>query len=169
MIFAHSDIVTRIMLCATLTNDDVACDDCLSTENFHSESFAVRLTTVFGTTNAFLVCHNSLNFFGLLFSDIFNAHLAQILTVAVESLITFSSFLLENKNLVCSQMLDNLSIYLGTFEDGGAYPCAAVIVDQQHLVEADSAVDIAIQAVAEDFISLAHFELLPCYFYDCVH
>ena len=41
VIFAHAYIVTRIVLCAALTNDDVACDYCLSTENFHSESFAV--------------------------------------------------------------------------------------------------------------------------------
>ena len=41
VVFAHAYIVTRIVLCAALTNDDVACDDCLSTENFHSESFAV--------------------------------------------------------------------------------------------------------------------------------
>lgn len=29
------------MLRAALTNDDVACDDCLSTENLNSESFAM--------------------------------------------------------------------------------------------------------------------------------
>ena len=59
VILAHADVFAGIVLRATLTNDDVACNSSLSTEKFHSESFASGLTTVLGTTNAFFVCHIS--------------------------------------------------------------------------------------------------------------
>ena len=71
VILAHDDVLTGIVLRAALTDDDVASDSGLSTEKFHSESFAFRLATVVGTTNAFLVCHISLVFSGF-YSVIFS-------------------------------------------------------------------------------------------------
>ena len=71
VILAHADVLARIVLRAALTHDDVASDSGLSTEKFHSESFAFRLATVVGTTNAFLVCHISLVFSGF-YSVIFS-------------------------------------------------------------------------------------------------
>ena len=38
VVFAHADVLARIVLGAALANDDVARDGCLSTEKFHSES-----------------------------------------------------------------------------------------------------------------------------------
>ena len=71
VILAHADVLARIVLRAALTDDDVASDSGLSTEKFHSESFTLRLATVVGTTNAFLVCHISLVFSGF-YSVIFS-------------------------------------------------------------------------------------------------
>ena len=64
VVFTHADILARVVLRATLTDDDVASDGCLSTENLNSESLASGLTTVLGTTDAFLVCHIFSVFFG---------------------------------------------------------------------------------------------------------
>ena len=58
VILAHTDVLARIVLRASLTNDDVASNSGLTTEKFHSESLTGGLTTVLGTTNAFFVCHN---------------------------------------------------------------------------------------------------------------
>ena len=38
VILAHTDVLAGVVLGATLTNDDVASDSCLSTENLNSES-----------------------------------------------------------------------------------------------------------------------------------
>ena len=57
MILAHAHVLTGMMPGPTLTNDDVACDDFLSTENLDAKALAMRFASVLGTTDAFLVCH----------------------------------------------------------------------------------------------------------------
>jgi cytosine/uracil/thiamine/allantoin permease len=51
-------------------------------------------------------------FFGFLLSDVLNLDLAQILTVTVRSLISFSSLLLENDNLVAFEVLQHVTMRL---------------------------------------------------------
>ena len=64
VVLAHTNVLARVVLGAALTDDDVASDGCLSTENFHSESLTCGLATVLGTTDAFFVCHISSVFSG---------------------------------------------------------------------------------------------------------
>ena len=64
VVLAHTDVLARVVLRAALTDDDVASNGCLTTENLHSESLTCGLTTVLGTTDAFLVCHIFLFFSG---------------------------------------------------------------------------------------------------------
>lgn len=59
MVLSDSHIETGIVDSAPLTDKDIARFNDLIAEFFDTESFAVRLTTVFGTTDAFFVCHNS--------------------------------------------------------------------------------------------------------------
>src|SRR5690606_6673890 len=65
VVFTHAHVFTRVVLRTSLSYDDVASNCCLSSENLHSQSFGMRLSTVFGTTNSFFVCHFILRFFGL--------------------------------------------------------------------------------------------------------
>lgn len=60
VILTHADILSRVVLCTTLTYDDIACNDMLATENFDSESFAMRLATILRTTYTFFMCHDSI-------------------------------------------------------------------------------------------------------------
>ena len=46
-----------MMLGAALTDNDIAGNSRLTTEQLHAQPFAVRIATVSGTTYAFLVCH----------------------------------------------------------------------------------------------------------------
>jgi hypothetical protein len=62
VVFADAYVLAGVVLSATLTNDDVAGDDALTTENFHAETLGMRFTTVVGATYAFLVCHGILTF-----------------------------------------------------------------------------------------------------------
>ena len=71
VILAHTDVLARIVLRASLTNDDVASNSGLTTEKFHSESLTGGLTTVLGTTNAFFVCH-FFKFFRVYYSVMFS-------------------------------------------------------------------------------------------------
>mgnify|MGYP004448535399 CR=1 FL=1 len=57
VVFAHADVEAGMVNGATLTLDDVAGFSKLAAKNFHSESFAFRLTAVLRTTDAFFMCH----------------------------------------------------------------------------------------------------------------
>lgn len=60
MVFAHTDVVARIVDSATLADDDVTGDAMLTTEDFNAQTFAFGFATVAGTTYTFFVSHNIL-------------------------------------------------------------------------------------------------------------
>ena len=62
VVFADTHVLTGVVLGTTLTHDNVAGDDVLTTEYFHAETLGMRFTTVVGATYAFLVCHGILTF-----------------------------------------------------------------------------------------------------------
>ncbi len=57
MILAHTYILTRVVDCTALTDDDVTGDALLTAKNLNAKSFAFAFTTIAGTTNTFFVCH----------------------------------------------------------------------------------------------------------------
>ena len=57
MVFADAHVFTWVVLCASLSHDDVARDCFLSSENLNTQPFGVRFSTVFGATNSLLMCH----------------------------------------------------------------------------------------------------------------
>jgi len=62
VVLTNTHIVTWMMLRASLTNNDVACNGGLSSKYFNAQSLAVRFSTVFGTTDSFFVCHGFLRY-----------------------------------------------------------------------------------------------------------
>ncbi len=50
-------VTTWVELRSTLTNDDFACLNKLTTEALHAQHLRIRVTTVTGTTTGFFVCH----------------------------------------------------------------------------------------------------------------
>ena len=60
MVFAHTDVVARIVDSATLADDDVTGDAMLTAKNFNTQAFAFGFATVTGTTYTFFVSHNIL-------------------------------------------------------------------------------------------------------------
>ena len=60
MVFAHTDVVARIVDSATLADDDVTGDAMLTAKNFNTQAFAFGFATVTGTTYTFFVSHNML-------------------------------------------------------------------------------------------------------------
>lgn len=59
MVFTNTYILTGVVTCTALTNNDVSGNCCLASVNFYTETFAVGLTAVLGTTDPFFVCHGS--------------------------------------------------------------------------------------------------------------
>jgi hypothetical protein len=55
----HPDayVKTRMMLGATLADNDIAGNGLLAAEQLNAKAFAVRLAAVLGTSFTFLVCH----------------------------------------------------------------------------------------------------------------
>jgi hypothetical protein len=40
VVLAHADVSARVMLRSALANNDIACDDTLTTKDLHAKSFA---------------------------------------------------------------------------------------------------------------------------------
>ena len=60
VVLTHADVLAGVVDGAALTDDDVAGDSLLTTENLHTKSRAFARATVTGTTNTFFVCHIAL-------------------------------------------------------------------------------------------------------------
>ncbi len=58
MVFTHSYVKTRVVYSTSLADKDVASLNYLISEFLDAQSFAMRFTTVLGTTDAFFMCHN---------------------------------------------------------------------------------------------------------------
>lgn len=65
VVFTHTYVLTRVMYCTSLTYQNVSGFGILTTENFDTQSFAFRFTTVLRTTNTFLMCHFLRSLIGL--------------------------------------------------------------------------------------------------------
>ena len=57
MITTKADIDTRVKSRAALANDDIACNNLLTTENLHAQAFGFRVPTVLAATACFLMSH----------------------------------------------------------------------------------------------------------------
>lgn len=57
MVFTHAYIETRVVNSAALTLDDVASLALGATENFNTETFALRFAAVLRTADTFFMCH----------------------------------------------------------------------------------------------------------------
>lgn len=58
VVFANTHVFTGVVFGSALTHDDVSADGFLTTKDFYAESLTVRFTSVLGTTDSFLMCHD---------------------------------------------------------------------------------------------------------------
>ena len=91
------------------------------------------------------------------------------MTVAIQFLITFSSFFLENKNFVTFEVFENGSGYGSTVNGRRTHFYITVVSDQHHAVEFHLGSFFSLKALNIDSAVFFNLELLPGYFYDCVH
>ena len=64
VVLTHAHVSTSTMNSTALTANNVTGFCKLPTKKFHSESLAVRLTSVLRTTYTFFMCHNEIVFRG---------------------------------------------------------------------------------------------------------
>ena len=113
----------------------------------------------------FLVCHNL-----LILSDFVDLDLGKQLTMTVALLETLATDLLEYEHLVCScGIIENGSLYNGTFYIGSSDLDCSLILNEEDLVELNISTFGLRKSLDKDFISSFNFELLACNVYDCVH
>jgi len=91
------------------------------------------------------------------------------LTMAIQFLITFSSFLLENKNFVTFKMFEDGSGYGSTINGRRTHFHITVVTDQHHAIEFHLGSFFSLEALNIDATVFFNLELLPGYFYNCVH
>ena len=171
VVLAHAYVEARVVHCAALTFDDVACFGVLTAKNLHSESFAFRLTAVLRTTNTFLMCHFYLRFLGLC-NYVFDHDLREILAMAVETTVVVAAFLLEDNHLVAFyEWTFYLANYFGSLYGGCAYLNGTVGVYEQNAVEYNLFALFFLVAEIVYIQELSGFclELLSLDFYNCVH
>ncbi len=58
MVFPHTYTVTRFYFCSSLSDDDIAWDDFLTTKLFNAETTSDGITVILGRPLTFLVCHS---------------------------------------------------------------------------------------------------------------
>lgn len=94
-----------------------------------------------------------------------------MLTVTVQFAISFSSFLVENKNLVTFyQTGNNFANYLCAFYSRSTYSDVAVFVYQKNFLEFYCCTGFSVlHVVYKQFLASFCFELLAVDFYNCVH
>jgi hypothetical protein len=54
---AHTDVSSRVNACAELANDDIACTDGFSAEDFDPAPLPLAIAPVSGASSSFLMCH----------------------------------------------------------------------------------------------------------------
>ena len=94
-----------------------------------------------------------------------------MLTVTVQLTITFSSFLVENKNFIAFyQSGNNFANHFCSFYCGSAYGDVTVFVYQKNLVKLYCCTVFCIlDVVYKQLFASFCFELLTVDFYNCVH
>ena len=170
VVLTHTYILTGVVNRTTLADDDVAGLSELTAEQLDTESLALRLTAVLRTTYTLLVCHVFFSFLRFnLRNNLLHENLGQVLTVTVALLITSSTLLLEDQDLVVLQVLQDFALNRGAFYYRCTYFNLTVVVCEQDLVEANGRIYLALETVNIELATFLSLKLLTCDFYDNVH
>ena len=89
--------------------------------------------------------------------------------MTVTFLIACSTLLLEDKDLVVLQVLQDLALYRGAFYHRCAHLNLTVVVYKQDFVEAQRRVFLALETVNIELTTLLSLKLLTCDLYYYVH
>ena len=89
--------------------------------------------------------------------------------MAIQHLVTFATFFLEDKNFVVPKVAKNFNFYGGTFYNRCAYQNLTVVVYQQDFVEAHRGIYILVETVYVELPTFLSLKLLACDFYYYVH
>jgi hypothetical protein len=89
--------------------------------------------------------------------------------VAILLLITFSTFFTENDYRITFNVIIHFSGNLSSCYSRGANVHFASVFHQQNTIKFYFGSCFGAQTVYKDLLVFLHFELLPCYLYDCVH
>ena len=65
VVAAHTYVLACVVFGASLAYDDVAGNGCFAGEDFNAQAFALRIASVLGTADSFLVCQFLFPFFWL--------------------------------------------------------------------------------------------------------
>jgi len=89
--------------------------------------------------------------------------------VAITLLVTRSTLLLEDQDLVVLQVLQDLALYRGAFYNRCTYFYLTVVLCEQDLVETYGRIYLALETVNIKFPTFLSLELLTCNLYNNVH
>lgn len=168
VVFADTNVLTRMELSSTLTHEDIAGQNDFATELLHAKSLGMRLATVFGTTYAFLVSHSGVFRLGLLLNG-FDLDLAELLTVTVLLLVALAALLFENDHFVALQVRKYFEGDFSPTYVRCTYLYFTILVKQENFGGLEGLTFGIGQAVHEDLLIFCHFELLTLNVYNRVH
>ncbi len=136
IVLANGNAIARVVLGATLANDDVAGYTLLATPDLHAKSLGCTLAAVLRTTYTFFMCHTSVP---PLSDYLFNFNLSELLTMAVLLARVLATLHLEDNHLLAlNQRVHYFYYYLCTCYGGCANLDSAVGIYEQHFVKLNS-------------------------------
>jgi hypothetical protein len=176
-VFTNAYIFPCMILCAALTNDDIACDGGLSSIDLNSQTLALRVTSILYTAFTFFVSH----IWSILIVipkppeadtclyDLVNADLRVVRAMTVLLAETLPSFHFEGNHFVTFQLIEDLGFYYGfhVFAQGQLVVASRICVRKEHLAEFDLVTGIARDTGDVQSLVFLDFELLSGYFNDC--
>ena len=171
VVLAAADVLAGMEVGAALADDDVAGLHSLAGELLHAQSLRVRVATVTGRAQAFLVCHERflLNpLFGLGRTDGFDLHAGQVLTMTAQLLVVLALLELEDQRLVALELLEHSGHDLGL---GGLLGVGLHLVAVYHAdgLKFHLVARLDVELLDVDLVSGGDFVLLAARFHDCVH
>ena len=94
----------------------------------------------------------------------------KILTMSVQFLVSFTTFLLENQNFLSSaSVIKDSSLHNSTLYIRGSDFDCPVSIYKKHFVKLDSSTFLSRKTVDKDLHSSLNFKLMACNIHNCVH
>jgi len=104
-------------------------------------------------------------------NNFFNYYVGQILTVTIQFAITFTTFLVEDKDFVAAALvIEHFANHFSALNVGSAHFYFTLVVQQQHVLKLNGCAFLElVHTIDEQFLASLYSKLLAFHFYNCVH
>jgi hypothetical protein len=166
MVFADTNASSRVELGTTLTNNDSASRNRLTTKGFYTEHFWFGITSISRRAAAFFLCHD---LFFLLCRNRTNLQFCELLAMSLTFLIVLTTTHFKNAHFVVLAVRNYCDRYGRAGHQGRAYFDFRAVADRQNLFKHYLLAYVRSNLFYFNFFAGSNSILLAAGFYDRVH